>query len=108
VVQLALQLQHDLENLNYGLDALEQEALQAAEDYTLAKARAELAAGGATVAARDAEVMLATHAERIRAKTAEILVRGRKRQIDTLGIRIGVVRTAAATLRAEQDYNRIR
>lgn len=83
-----------------GLNDLEQTAVEKREDYTLALSKAYLCAEG-PVEQRKHEAIVATHAERLSAETAEALVRGRKRQLDTLKVRIDVGRSAAAALRAE-------
>jgi len=101
VVANLLDLARDLARLSAGLDDLEIEVVNKREDYTRALARAELTAEGDTVGERKARALLATGNERLAAETAEALVRGRKRQLDTLKIRIDVGRSAAAALRAE-------
>lgn len=107
VTQNLLNLARELAELASGLDDLEQRAVMAREDLTLAQAKAFLSAEG-TVDVRKNTAIVATHAERLSAETAEALVRGRKRQLDTLKVRIDVGRSAAAALRAEIDLERTR
>lgn len=100
VVANLLELARELARLSTGLDDLEADAVNAREDLTLASAKAFLAAEG-PVDVRKAEAIVATHYERLTAETAEALVRGRKRQLDSIKVRIDVGRSAAAALRAE-------
>ena len=101
VVSGLLALSRELADFTDDLDRVERDAVNAREDYTLALAKAELKADGETVGERKAQAIVATHEERIAAELAEALVRGRKRQIDTIKVRIDVGRSAAAALRAE-------
>lgn len=105
VTQNLLELARQLADLSSGLNDLEQTAVEKREDYTCALSKAYLCAEG-PVETRKHEAIVATHAERLSAETAEVLVRGRKRQLDTLKVRIDVGRSAAAALRAEIDLNR--
>lgn len=100
VVSGLLELARQLAELSKDLDQIEIDAVNAREDLTLASAKAFLSAQG-PVDVRKNEAIVATHHERLTAETAEALVRGRKRQLDTLKIRIDVGRSAAAALRAE-------
>lgn len=100
VVSGLLELARQLAELSKDLDQIEIDAVNAREDLTLASAKAFLSAQG-PVDVRKSEAIVATHHERLTAETAEALVRGRKRQLDTLKIRIDVGRSAAAALRAE-------
>lgn len=108
VVTNLLELARELAKLSAGLDELEADVVNKREDYTRALARAELSAEGDTVGERHAKALLATGDERLAAELAEALVRGRKRQLDSLKVRIDVGRSAAAALRAEMDLDRIR
>ena len=105
VVAGLLELSRELAVLSKGMDDLEADAVNAREDVTLANAQAFLAADGA-MDLRKAQAIVATHHERLAAETAEALVRGRKRQLDTLKVRVDVGRSAAAALRAEIDLSR--
>ena len=100
VVQGLLALGRELAELSKALDRIEMDATNAREDYTLAHARAFLSATG-PVDVRRYTAIEATHTERLAAETAEALIRGRKRQLDSLKVRIDVGRSAAAALRAE-------
>lgn len=102
VVSGLLKLSQELAELAKDLDNLEADAVNAREDHTLAYARAFLSSEGA-MELRKHQATVDTHHERLAAETAEALVRGRKRQIDTLRVRIDVGRSAAAALRAEMS-----
>ncbi len=102
IVTGLLDLARELAALSADLDQLEVDAVNGREDLTLAQAKAFLAAEG-PVDVRKNQALVATHAERLVAETAEALVRGRKRQLDTLKVRIDVGRSAAAALRAEMS-----
>lgn len=107
IVQGLMDLARELATLAADLDQLEVDAVNAREDLTLAAAKAFLAAEG-PVDVRKNEALVATHSERLVAETAEALVRGRKRQLDSIKVRVDVGRSAAAALRAEIDMDRIR
>ena len=107
VVSGLLRLSQELANLSKDLDDLEADAVNGREDYTLANARAFLSAEGA-MDLRKATAIVATHHERLAAETAEALVRGRKRQLDSIKVRIDVGRSAAAALRAELSLDGVR
>lgn len=100
VVSGLLELSRELAKLSEDLDQLEADAVNSREDYTLALSKAFLSAQG-PMDVRKHQSIADTHAERLVAETAEALVRGRKRQIDTIKVRIDVGRSAAAALRAE-------
>ena len=105
VVSGLLNLSRELSDLATGLDKLERDAVEAREDFTLAYSTAYLKADG-TVEERKHRAVMQTSDERIKADLAEALVRGRKRQLDTIKVRIDVGRSAAAALRAEIDLTR--
>lgn len=107
VVSGLLELSRELAELSKGLDDLEVDAVNCREDYTLALSKAFLSAEG-PMDIRKHQSISDTHAERLAAETMEALVRGRKRQIDSLKVRIDVGRSAAAALRAEIDLERAR
>lgn len=100
VVSGLLELSRELAELSKDLDRIEIDAVNKREDFTLAQAKAYLAADGA-VETRKFIAITETHTERLASETAEALVRGRKRQLQSLSIRIDVGRSAAAALRAE-------
>ena len=105
VVSNLVELARELARLSSDLDTLEIDAVNAREDATLANAQAFLSADGA-MDMRKATAIVGTHHERLAAETAEALVRGRKRQLDSIKVRIDVGRSAAAALRAEIDLSR--
>lgn len=105
VVSGLLELSRELAELAKNLDQLEADAVNSREDYTLAMSKAFLSAEGA-MELRKHQAIVDTHPERLTAETAEALVRGRKRQIDSIKVRIDVGRSAAAALRAEMDLTR--
>ena len=107
VVQNLLELARQLQDLSTGLNELETAAVEKREDYTLALAKSFLSAQGA-MELRKQQAIVDTHDQRLAAETAEALVRGRKRQLDTLKVRIDVGRSAQAALRAEIDLERAR
>lgn len=107
VVQGLLRLSRELNELSRDLDQLEIDAVNAREDFTMAHAKAFLAADGAMDVRRYTAVE-ATHHERLAAETAEALVRGRRRQIESVRVRIEVGRSAAAALRAEMSLDGVR
>lgn len=84
------------------LDKLEMELVNKREDYTLAYSTAFMKADG-SIEARKHIATLATSVERVEADKTEALVRGKKRHIDTLRLRIDVTRTAGALVRAEME-----
>lgn len=102
VVSGLLTLARELAELAADLDRIEADAVNLREDYTLAYSKAFLTAEGA-VETRKHLAITETHAERLAAETAESVVRGRKRHIDTLRVRIDVVRSVAAAVRAEMN-----
>lgn len=75
-------------------------AVRAREDYTLTHARAFLTAEGPMDVRRYVAVE-ATHGQRIAAETAEAVVRGLRRQIESVRLRVDVGRSLGAALRAE-------
>lgn len=82
------------------LDGAEREAVNRREDYTLANARAFLAAEG-SVDFRKNTALVQTHAERLAAETADVVVRGIRRQLDAIKVRIDIGRSVGAALRTE-------
>ena len=102
VVSGLLNLARELAELSTGLEKLERDAVESREDFTLTYSTAYLKADG-TVEERKHRAVMQTSDERIKADLAEALVRGRKRQLDTLRVRIDVGRSAAAALRAEMN-----
>ena len=98
-LQLA-QLTRELDTLVQQMDEKEKAAVNAREDYTMAYAKAYLSGEG-SIEARKHNATVETHDERIRAELAEQLVKGLRRQVDTLRLRVDVGRSLGAALRAE-------
>ena len=101
--RVALQLAalgRDLDGTVRSLDAAEREAVNRREDYTLANARAYLRAEG-PVDFRKATALVETTAERLTAETAEVVVRGIRRQLDSIKTRIDIGRSVGAAMRSE-------
>jgi len=82
------------------LDGAERESVNRREDYTLANARAFLKAEG-SVDYRKNTALVQTHAERLAAETADVVVRGIRRQLDAIKVRIDIGRSVGAALRTE-------
>lgn len=98
-LQLA-KLGRDLEALVRSLDGAEREAVERREDYTLALSRAFLRAEGA-MDMRKHQSIVDTHAERLASEVAEAVVRGMKRQLDSIKVRIDIGRSVGAAVRSE-------
>jgi hypothetical protein len=97
--QLA-KLARELDDLVAAIDDAEKRAVNAREDFTMAYARAFLTAEG-SMEVRKHKATEDTHDARIGAELAEQIVKGVRRQIDTVKIRIDVGRSLGAALRAE-------
>lgn len=93
-------LSRQLDSLVRDTGRAEIEAVNAREDYTLALSRAFLSAEGAMDVRKHVSIE-ATHVERLAAETAEAVVRGLRRQIDSTKVRIDVGRSVGAAMRAE-------
>uniref|UniRef100_A1UJR9 Uncharacterized protein n=2 Tax=unclassified Mycobacterium TaxID=2642494 RepID=A1UJR9_MYCSK len=106
VVRLLLSLAEELQNLDAELSGLERDAVTKAEQLNVAQAKALLTATGKTVGEREAQALLATEAERLAARLAEINVKATKRRVETLRMRIDIGRTVCATLRSETELER--
>lgn len=98
-LQLA-KLARQLDSLIGSIDQAEREAVNRREDYTLALSRAFLKAQG-PMDVRKHQSIADTHAERLAAELAEALVRGLRRQIESVKIRIDVGRSVGAAVRSE-------
>lgn len=101
VMQLAA-LGRQLDELVQQIDAAEHAAVEAREDYTLALAKAFLSAQG-PMDVRKYTSISGTHNQRLAAETAEAVVRGIRRQIDSVKVRVDIGRSAGAALRSEID-----
>lgn len=97
--QLA-RLAHQLDDLVAAIDDAEKRAVNSREDYTMAYAKAFLTSEG-SMEIRKHLATEQTHDTRIAAELAEQLVKGVRRSIDTVRIRIDVGRSLGAALRAE-------
>jgi hypothetical protein len=97
--QLA-QLARQLDDLVDAIDDAEKRAINAREDYTLSYASAFLSAEGSMDIRRHLATER-THDTRLAAELAEQLVKGIRRQIESVRIRIDVGRSLGAALRAE-------
>jgi hypothetical protein len=93
-------LSRQLDDLVREIGRAEVEAVNRREDYTLVHAKAFLSAEGA-MDVRKYVAIEATHAERIAAELAEATVRGLRRSIDSVKVRIDVGRSVSAALRSE-------
>lgn len=96
-----------LAKLSRQLDELVQEigraeitAVNAREDYTLALSTAFLRAEGAMDIRKHVSIE-STHQQRLAAELAEATVRGLRRQIDSVRMRVDVGRSLGAAIRAE-------
>lgn len=98
-LQLA-RLGRDLDAAVKTLDSAEREAVNRREDFTLAHARAFLRAEG-SVDHRKNTAIVATSGERVAAETADVVVRGIRRQLDSIKTRIDIGRSVGAALRSE-------
>lgn len=98
-LQLARLARH-LDELVQTIGQAEVDAVNRREDYTLALSQAFLKAAG-PMDVRKHQSIADTHTERLAAETAEALVRGLRRQIDSTKIRIDVGRSVGAAVRAE-------
>jgi hypothetical protein len=94
------QLARDLDACVRTLDAADRDSVNKRETYTLALSRAFLSAEG-SVEQRKHEAITRTHAERLAAETADAIVRGLRRQVDTIRLRVDVGRSLGAAIRAE-------
>lgn len=94
------ELSREVEDAVARLDKADVDAVNKRESYTLAYATAFLAADGAMEARKHAALQQTTE-ERMAAETADQIVRGLKRQIATLGLRIEVGRSIGSALKAE-------
>lgn len=96
------QLARDLDAVTKTLDLADRDAVNKREDYTLALSRAFLSAEG-SVEQRKHEAITRTHPERLAAESADAIVRGLRRQVDTIKVRIDVGRSVGSALRAEMS-----
>lgn len=93
-------LSRKLDQLVGEIAEAETAAVNAREDFTLAHAQAFLRAEGA-MDVRKYTAIEATHVQRIAAELAEAEVRGLRRSIESVRVRIDVGRSVGAAMRAE-------
>lgn len=93
-------LSRQLDSLVRQIGEAETAAVNAREDFTMAQAKAFLTAEG-PMDVRKYVAVEATHAERVAAELAEATVRGIRRQIDSVRVRIDVGRSVGAAMRSE-------
>lgn len=100
-VALALaKLGRDLDAAVHALDGADREAVTRRENYTLAYAKAFLTAEG-PMDVRKHQATVDSHAERLAAETAEQVVRGLRRQVESIKVRIDVGRSVGSAVKAE-------
>ncbi len=101
-----VRLAEDLDARVTSLDEAERDAVNAREDYTMALAKSFLTAEGA-MDIRKHKSLAATHTERLTAELAEARVRGLRRQIDSVKVRIDVGRSVGIAVRTELNLGGI-
>lgn len=99
VAQLG-ELGRQMDNLVSSIQLADRASVASREDYTMAYARAFLAAEG-SMESRKQIALIETHDQRLMAELHEQTVRGLRRQIDSVRLRIDVGRTMSATARSE-------
>lgn len=95
----------ELEALSRALDSAERDAVNMREDDTLLYAKTYIGAAGA-VELRKQTAVRDTHVTRLAAELAEVVVKGLRRQIRTLELRIEIGRSMGAAVRAEVSLSR--
>lgn len=95
-------LARQLDDLVREIGQAEIVAVNAREDHTLALSKAFLRAEGAMDIRKHVSIE-ATHLERLAAELAEATVRGLRRSIDSVRVRIDVGRSVGAALRSEMS-----
>jgi hypothetical protein len=93
-------LSRELDDVTVALDTADRDAVNAREDYTMAYAKAFLAADG-SMDVRRYVATEQTHDTRLAAEAAEQIVRGLRTRRDTLKVRVDVGRSVNAALKAE-------
>lgn len=109
VVSLLLELARQLQTLDENLADYERDYVEKAEAFNQAHTVAFLKErqNDSPQYVCKATADSVTHDERLAMNLAEALVRGQKRKIEILRERIGVGRTAASSLRAELELERM-
>lgn len=95
-------LARTLEGCARALEDADLKAVYAREDYTLAYAKAFLSSQGA-MDVRKQQALMDSHGERLAAETTDALVRGIRKQMDTIKVRIDVGRSVGAAVRTEMN-----
>lgn len=93
-------LSRQLEDLTEQTNQAEIDAVNLREDHTAARSKAFLAAEGA-MDMRNHQSIVETSETRLAAELAEAHVKGLRRRIDTVRIRVDIGRSYGAALRAE-------
>lgn len=94
------QLGRDLDACVRTLNTADRDAVNSRETYTMAFAKAFLSAEGA-MDTRKQQATLDTHTERLAAETAEQIVRGLRRQVSSIEMRVEIGRSVSSALKAE-------
>lgn len=95
-------LARTLEGCARALEDADLKAVHAREDYTLALSKAFLSSQG-SMDMRKHQSLVDTHAERLAAELADAMVRGIRKQMDTIKVRIDVGRSVGAAVRTEMN-----
>lgn len=109
VVSLLLELARQLQELDDKLADYEKDFVEKAEAHNLAYNQAFLRerAKDSPQYVCEAQAKSDTHEEHLAMVLAQTMVRAQKRKIEILRERIGVGRTAASSLRAELELERV-
>lgn len=109
VSKLLLELGRRLQAVDDGLDEYEKDYVTKAELYNVAHAQAFLKErqNDSPQYVCKAVADVACHDQKLAMDLAQVLVRAQKRKIEILRERIGVGRTAASSLRAELELERV-
>jgi hypothetical protein len=110
VVSLLLDLARQLHQLDDQLAELERDYVEKAEAYNVAHTSAFLVERQTNSSPQyvcTAVADKATHDERLAMNLAKSMVQAQKRKIEIIRERIGVGRTAASSLRAELELERV-
>jgi hypothetical protein len=93
-------LGRDLDAAVRTLNTADKDAVGRREDYTMAHSKAFLVATGA-MDLRKHQAIVDSHAERLAAETAEQIVMGIRRQIDSIKVRVDIGRSVNSALKTE-------
>lgn len=100
IARQLIHLSRQLDELVAEVEKVELESVNTREDYTCAHSQAFVAAEGA-MELRKHTAVLETHEQRLAAELAETHVKGLKRRIETVKLRIELGRSLGAAVRAE-------